>query len=220
MAFGGFRGRTLSQPPGPVVLYYRCSEISDPRSILGADTGRRTERLLSFDKLQAWFRTAPLLDKGPRDHCLLSISFSGAAPRCFSVSPSFPLAPRAPSLGELAGVYPVSRREPTFQSFQVSTSASDWGEYGGKLVFGFGSVFWFWWFAFRGLRPPAPLFPLGFPPKTLHKANQLYRFCRLVALRLSTQVVGQFGTALTILQAAPVGDITLCREFVKVILTG
>ena len=59
---------------------------------------------------------------------------SGAAPRCFSVSPIFPLAPRAPSLVELAGDYPLSRREPTFQSFQVSISAKDWGEYGESLV--------------------------------------------------------------------------------------
>ena len=147
MAFGDFRGRTLSQPPGPVVLYYSCKEISDPRSILGADTGRRTERLLSFDKLQAWFRTAPLLDTGPRDHCWLLYSlFRGPPPAVFRFFPLLPLAPRAPPLGDLAGVNPYPEGSPHFNHFKsppVQRTGVSTGE----------SRFWFWFGGF-GLGGP------------------------------------------------------------------
>ena len=143
------------------------------------------------------------------------IWFGGRPPLFLRFFPNLPLAPRAPTLGDLAGPTLYPEGSPHFKFF---TSATDWGEYGGDVVLVFVRWFWFGWFAFRGLRPPAPLFFSGLPPKTLHKANQMYRFCRLVALRLSTQVVSQFGTALTILQAAPVGDIIFCRESVKVII--
>ena len=148
MAFGVFRGRLLSQPPGPVVLYYRCSEISDPRSILGADTGRRTERLLSFDKLQAWFRTAPLLDKGPRDHCWpFYFVVRGPSPADFRFFPHLPLAPRAPPLGDLAGPTQYPEGSPHFNFISSSSPVQRTGVSTGET--------WFWfWFGGFGLGGP------------------------------------------------------------------
>ena len=118
-------------------------EISDPRSILGADTGRRTERLLSFDKLQAWFRTAPLLDRGPRDHCLffllcLFYLVRGPPPAVFRFFPYLPLAPRAPTLGDLAGPTQYPEGSPHFNFISSSSPVQRTGVSTGE------TWFWFW----------------------------------------------------------------------------
>ena len=92
------------------------------------------ERLLSFDKLQAWFGSALFFtDSGHWDHCWFLVR--GPPPFFIRAFPTFSLAPRAPPLGDLAGPthYPEgSPRDNFLQSVERSGVST--------------GLTWFWWF--------------------------------------------------------------------------
>ena len=145
---------------------------------------------------------------------------SGAAPLYFSgFSLIFSSSPGAAARGS-GRTYPLSRRKPTI--IFSSVSGTVWGEYGADLVLVVCSVvFWFGVVRFPGVSAPGSFFFLVFPWKPFHKAKQYVQILKQ-ARCIATEHTGGgpiSGAARPILQAAPVGKITFCRESVKVIIT-